>query len=388
MNNGDFKVKKYFFVLGCLFFALFQREVWANRAFPQNMTIPIKNVDVSYTGRQIQERGNIVSNGFTVINNRAVELDADTEFRYAIDYKHTGVIKKCGTYDDYTLFCFKNYPNVGIVLEGGSDGEYDNKVNENAGNNRFRMYAENYLGGIALYPTHESQAGGAGANQRIYDLGISAKIVLLKELTQDITIPQMFIGTVNVSFCDYSSDPNNSSLCYYNYEYEGTTPVGYVSISGFKLKHIPKTCSITGNKDITVNLKPVFKREFKNNGDEILGGATKIGLKCSNVVEKLYVTFEDANNPNNTTNVLTTKGGAQKVGIVLKRTGPSGKTTVTYGKHPTDLNPRHVKDIKNKLLVAQKQTAPSLNLEAYYKRLGDIKPGNVEARATIKFTYE
>ncbi|STO91857.1 Uncharacterised protein [Canicola haemoglobinophilus] len=155
---------------------------------------------MSYTGRQIQERGNIVSNGFTVKNPRAVELDPNTEFRYAINYKSTGAIRKCGTYNDYSLFCFNNYPNVGIVLEGGSDGEYDNKVNEDVGGNRFRKDAERFLGGVALYPTHESQSGGASSNQNIYDLGISAKIVLLKELTQDITIPKIFIGTVFVSF--------------------------------------------------------------------------------------------------------------------------------------------------------------------------------------------
>lgn len=376
-------MRKYILVLGCLFFSLFQ-GAWANNTVrAQNMVVPLVGMDVSYTPREIGS-GRTIGNLYTVRNNHAITIEAETEFRYAFNYRDAGALEPVGNYDGYTLFRFRQYPEVGLVLEGGSDGD-SNKVSYN-GSTKYHRDAEHYLGGLALYPTKESQGGSGDENQRDYDLTVSAKIVLFKELKQDITIPYMAIGTAKVSFCYFGSE----DICHRNDEYAGTTqPVGHIFINGFTLKAKPKTCSIVGNRDITVQLQEVMKRNFTTNNSEQFGGNVSFNLRCSDSIGRVYATLEDARNANNNTELLdieTGTGKAKNVGIVLKNKN-DGNRNLSYKRQPSDTVP--ISNISNKWEVTSgNNKTPNINLDVYYRRKGDISPGEVNAKTTIKFTYE
>ncbi len=149
----------------------------------------------------------------------------------------------------------------------------------------------------------------------------------------------------------------------------------------------PRTCELASNSSPTVLLQTVTKSSL--DGSTLIAGnnLASFSFNCPSDYTSIVLQgrLTDANNPSNTTNILsieTGAGNAQGVGLQLLLNGGS---VLKFG--PVTNDP--TVDIGSIWPVGSTgTTAREVSLKPQYTKTGTITPGMVKARAIVTFYYQ
>ena len=242
---------------------------------------------------------------------------------------------------------------------------------------------------------------GSNAHQRIrVDIGKTVtfrlELTLKKEALYngggDYTIRKGQPLAVVSIFCE-NGGRNNNEWINQSQMYNKFTGIEMKAADDATL-HFSRTCIISGNRDLEVNLFPVTKAELEDKG-RIKGGQFDLLLNCSQAgIKNAYIMFTDQLDPSNKTTLLTTQNGNTKRNDVKFIIQDSEGKAVKYGPAPTSS------------IVLQGEQVDYPNMQLFGKRLSNepflkksytvfyqksvptgIEPGEVQGKVIYNLYY-
>lgn len=138
------------------------------------------------------------------------------------------------------------------------------------------------------------------------------------------------------------------------------------------------SCAVA-NKAVTISLPDVGTRDLISAGATVGTTSGSIPLSC-NAGTNVYVTFTDASNPANTSNVLSLEPSstAKNLGVQILY----GANPVRYG--PDSAVPNNI----NQFLLGSSSGLTSIPIAVRYYSLGMAQAGVVRATSTITLSYQ
>lgn len=271
----------------------------------------------------------------------------------------TGGIMANGT---HTVFATNN-PGIGFTMDVA-----DKAVN---------TYAAITAGTPIRLNSLNAQCGGM-------DLNIRIKLYQIGTIARNGTIANFSASLPNIF---YNTDINNPNAP----PSWGGSWSGGLQLSG-SITPTPVSCSINSPTNHTINLDTVNISTLNNNPNNmpIVGTATFV-LQCPAPSPKITAkaSLSDANQPGNTSNILTISTGpdmATGVGIQLFK---SSNTATALKLRGADSAMPTI-DGSQWLLDNPTSVMPTVTLQARYVRKGpeELRPGRVNATANITFSYQ
>ncbi|EAM8333169.1 type 1 fimbrial protein [Salmonella enterica] len=183
-----------------------------------------------------------------------------------------------------------------------------------------------------------------------------------------INVPPVHVG--NFSVTSSNSGVNNLG---------GTS---FIILNGFNFFVKTKTCSLS-QRNYTVQLAAVYKKQFPSVGSEVPGGKLNLQLKCQDNID-VYATLTDATDPANQSPVLSLDNASTARGMGLKIYKDGHSEALRFGPDSS------VKGNTNqwRFSTYRGDPAPAVSLKVNYIRTGDIQAGTVQAISTITFSYQ
>lgn len=210
--------------------------------------------------------------------------------------------------------------------------------------------------GVKLFVNGQAINSANGIFQRFSQteqVKVQAKLVAYKPLAaQSYQLPETKLATIQ-----FGQEPD-------------VTPIILLPM---QFRVTQRTCEIT-EKNIRVELLPVFITDLAGQGTEAGSKAFNIALNCQHQIQA-HITLTDQNDQTNHSTTLTldqNRSSAQGVGIRLYRDFGDHQA-VTFGQE---------------WLFSSNETQPTRQFIAKYVNVaGNISAGNVNAVATIMFSY-
>ncbi len=149
----------------------------------------------------------------------------------------------------------------------------------------------------------------------------------------------------------------------------------------------PRTCALASNSSPTVFLQTVTKSNLDENTLIVGDNSAMFSFDCPEDYSSIILQgrLSDANNPSNTTNILSTEtgaGNAQGVGIQLLLNGGAVVKLGPLTNDPTT-------DIGSIWPIGSVGSVTrNVSLKPQYIKTGPIVPGEVKARAIVTFYYQ
>lgn len=166
-----------------------------------------------------------------------------------------------------------------------------------------------------------------------------------------------------------------------DYEYDV-----FLDLSRYTIRSQLKTCSLASSPNVTLKFPTVGQSSFPNIGSLVYGARTDIQLDCSQAggVVTPYAVLHDVQDPNNRSDTLSIETGAGKAtGIKIQLFKNDDQQALRYGPQSP------LKNSENWWKFSERGIQhPSIRLTGYYIRTGTITPGDVNAQATITFSYQ
>lgn len=202
-------------------------------------------------------------------------------------------------------------------------------------------------------------------------MGASIRIgvIALSRLTPGwINVPPVHVGNFSV----ISSNSGVNSL----------GGASFIILDGFSFFVKTKTCSLS-QRNYTVQLATVYKKQFQSVGTEVPGGNLNLQLKCQDNID-VYATLTDVMNPANQSPVLSLDQASTARGIGLKIYKDGQPEALRFGPDSP------VKGNTNqwRFSTYRGDPAPVVSLKVNYIRTGEIQTGSVQAISTITFSYQ
>ncbi|EAV2407991.1 type 1 fimbrial protein [Salmonella enterica] len=183
-----------------------------------------------------------------------------------------------------------------------------------------------------------------------------------------INIPSVHVGNFSV----ISSNSGVNSL-------GGSS---FIILDGFSFFVKTKTCSLS-QRNYTVQLATVYKKQFQSVGSEVPGGNLNLQLKCQDGID-VHTTLTDATDPSNQSPVLSLDQASSARGIGLKIYKDGQPEALRFGPDSP------VKGNTNqwRFSTYRGDPAPAVSLKVNYIRTGELRTGSVQAVSTITFSYQ
>lgn len=179
--------------------------------------------------------------------------------------------------------------------------------------------------------------------------------------------------------------PNYQQSRWSAYEFQSTS-VAIVSKAG-KVS-LNRVCTLT-QAEQTVPLETVFVSQLESS-QEVYGGRFPIGLNCAGAaVSHAYWVVTDANQPSNTSQVLTLSSSSTAKGVGLKIYPEAGGNALTYGTPVT--SPIIFGGRSNMSALASNIAGtPSVNsnFKVHYVKQGQLGAGSVSAQMIYNVYYK
>lgn len=163
-----------------------------------------------------------------------------------------------------------------------------------------------------------------------------------------------------------------------------TTDSPYTKQTTLKLNAIPITfkvssCSIN-TSNLYIPLAKINPNSLVNNGDSSVSTPFSISLYCPSSVNT-YLTFTDANNIANTSNLLSLDSNSLARGIAMQI--KYNNALISFGPDSANQGNTNQFLVQNAMLGSQ-----TISFSALVTKTGPIAPGNFSAKATFTFSYQ
>lgn len=339
---------------------------------------------------------------------------------YAVDLQYTISPDPLSfSFNGNMFFARNNFTNVSSLPERktvtlnftGSDATKSAKFIEVIFYKQFSPYEpfvlnteiSNVVGGNII---NQVDSSNSNRETRVTTIGVSPNVTTLS-----------FTITAKISpVISLLNDPNNTSK-----KYTSTATIGFVAlktdpygfyeqsseIQGKSIVYVEYSTCTVDTKDVFVNLRTAKLQELER-ANEILAGDFVLRLNTcgsrlkslgeneihfsSNTIESIYITFSDASDVSNTSEVLSLAPDASAQGVGLKlypennptqaiRFGPESQQAPSQGNPYATQFGGYVKPENDFGHASQRYLVK-------YVKVGKLQPGTVKGLATFTFSYQ
>ncbi|NBI42541.1 fimbrial protein [[Haemophilus] felis] len=374
----------------CFLLALTAGQVWGRcpDTAPQP---PTKEEDFYFcvTEETLSGRGQLIARlgqdnlpqrlGHTFVFHKSNKFKFGLGFGHQVGLDLAMHTEKIGTFEGHAVYKLSDELGFIIRVGGGSaaTGHPNGKVNQ-AGDGQFQQ--RKFPNGTPWIRSADS-------------LGtrIELEPLLLKVVPAGQPIPSP--ARVKIATVRFRKAPHSNVIGY-------VVPTGtywydvWLDLTSYSIRSELKTCSLNNaHRNISLKFPTVGSGSFRQVGDLLYGATAQLQLDCSQAggVVTPYAVLHDVNNPNNRSDTLSIETGSGKAtGVGIKLFKDNDATALKYGA--ADINRTSTNNWAlpaNAWKFADRGTQfPTVRLTGYYVRTGNITPGDVNAQATITFSYQ
>lgn len=305
---------------------------------------------------------------------------------------YSGKITNSNTYCNYNDPSYKSSKDIYWM-----EVKYYDFINNN-------NYLSRYFGKPQLYVGNKS-IDGVIPNQRISvgpngDIFYRFELTLRDDIVYDSSVSDISVkagqklGVMSV-FCTSGRNADGDFLDHLSL-YNAFTGFNIIAGNDANIS-LNRTCILATPTNLVVPLTPAKRSDFSNSNREIKGGRFTLNLNCSSAqIKNIFIAASDNLNSSNTTNYLDIKkGDGYATGVRVLVKNAESNEPLKYGQLPAEhifLNTKGTTPVYPNLLKIGSRSSGdnfvSYTYDVYYfKWIGTVTPGNVEAQMIYNIYY-